>query len=138
VSTPPYDERVSITASGEIRLDRTRLERILRLPGGLVHRNLERRIRRVEEAAIRLAPGSMGRGIRSEIQGEGRGLTGSVISTHPATVFVIEGTRPHVIRPVRARALRFTVGGRVVYAQIVHHPGTTANNFLAEALRLAL
>ena len=36
-----------------------------------------------------------------------------------------EGTRPHVIRPRRARVLRFVVAGRVVYAREVHHPGTT-------------
>lgn len=38
--------------------------------------------------------------------------------------YVAEGTRPHVIRPRRARALRFTTGGRVVYAAKVNHPGT--------------
>lgn len=41
--------------------------------------------------------------------------------------FVSEGTRPHVIRPRSARALRFTSGGRVVYARKVNHPGTQPN-----------
>lgn len=127
------------TVSTSFRLERTRIERMLRLPGGIVYRNMERRLRRVETEAIRRAPGSMGAGIRTAVQrGPDGDFRGVVSSTHPATVFVVYGTRPHVIRPVRARALRFTVGGRVVYAQIVHHPGNRANNFLAESVRAAL
>jgi hypothetical protein len=49
--------------------------------------------------------------------------------------FVHDGTRPHVIRPRQAQALRFLVGGRVVYAKVVHHPGTRARPFLDQAAR---
>lgn len=49
--------------------------------------------------------------------------------------YVNDGTRPHVIRPKRARALRFVVGGQVVFARVVQHPGTKANPFLTRALR---
>lgn len=48
---------------------------------------------------------------------------------------VNDGTRPHIIRPRNAQALRFRIGGRVVYAKVVHHPGTRANPFLDRALR---
>lgn len=127
------------TVSTSFSLDRTRIERMLRLPGGMVYRNMERRVRRAEAEAIRRAPGSMGTTIRSQIQrGPGGEFRGVIRSTHRATIYVVSGTRPHVIRPVRARALRFTVGGRVVFARVVHHPGTEANNFLAAALRAAL
>lgn len=127
------------TVSTSFELDRGRIERMLRLPGGMVYRNMERRVRRVEAEAKRRAPGSMGDGIRSQIQrGPGGEFRGVIRSTHPATIYVVSGTRPHIIRPVRAKALRFTVGGQVVYARIVHHPGTEANNFLATALRAAL
>lgn len=47
---------------------------------------------------------------------------------------VNDGTRPHIIRPKRAKALRFRVGGKVVFARIVHHPGTRARPFLDRAL----
>jgi hypothetical protein len=47
---------------------------------------------------------------------------------------VNDGTRPHIIRPRRAKALKFTVGGRTVYAALVHHPGTRARPFLDRAL----
>lgn len=124
--------------AGEVRINRTRLERMLRLPGGIVGRNLRRRARRVEARAKELAPGSMSRGITTRIEGNGRDLSAVIRSTHPASLWVINGTRPHQIRPVRAQALRFTVGGRVVFAKLVNHPGTKANDFLNKALREAL
>lgn len=52
--------------------------------------------------------------------------------------FVNDGTRPHIIRPKNARALRFRVGGQIVYARVVHHPGTRPNPFLDRALRETL
>jgi hypothetical protein len=129
------------TVSTSFNLDRTRIERMLRLPGGMVYRNMERRVERVETEARRRAPGSMGQGGNITVQirrGPGGDFQGVINSRHPASLYVLGGTRPHVIRPVRARALRFTVGGRTVYAKVVFHPGTKANNFLAEALRAAL
>lgn len=48
---------------------------------------------------------------------------------------VHDGTRPHIIRPRTAKALRFVIGGQVVYARVVHHPGTRARPFLDRALR---
>jgi hypothetical protein len=48
---------------------------------------------------------------------------------------VHDGTRPHIIRPKRAQALRFRIGGRVVFAKVVHHPGTRPRPFLDKALR---
>jgi hypothetical protein len=50
-----------------------------------------------------------------------------------ATQFLEKGTRPHIIRARRAAALRFEMGGRVVFARSVHHPGTRARPFLTEA-----
>lgn len=129
---------MSFNVSTSFRLDRGRVARLLRLPGGLVDRSLRRRVERVQAAAERLAPGSMGRGIRTRIDYRTDGAVGVITSTHPATIFVVNGTRPHIIRPVRAQALRFTIGGRVVYAKVVNHPGTRPNNFMIDALRQAL
>lgn len=127
------------SVSTSFSLDRSRIERMLRLPGGMVYRNMERRVRRVEAEAIRGAPGSMKQRIRVSIQrapgGEFRGV---VKVEHPAAIFVVNGTRPHLIRPVRASVLRFTVGGQVVYARLVRHPGNKPNDFLRKALRAAL
>ena len=48
---------------------------------------------------------------------------------------VNDGTKPHIIRPKNAKALAFKIGGRVVFAKVVHHPGTKAQPFLDRALR---
>lgn len=130
------------TVSTSFELHRGRIERMLRLPGGIVYRNMERRVRRVEAEARRLAPGSMGQGtnITSQIRsGPGGEFRGVINSRHPATLYVLYGTRPHRIEPRRpGGVLRFMVDGRVVYARYVNHPGTKPNNWLREALRAAL
>lgn len=43
---------------------------------------------------------------------------------------VHEGSRPHKIVPKKAKALKFNVGGRTIFAKSVWHPGTTANPFI--------
>ncbi|WP_327188047.1 hypothetical protein [Streptomyces sp. NBC_01334] len=68
---------------------------------------------------------------------EGRdGLQGVITCDHPATRYVLEGTRPHIIRARWGNALRFEVDGQIVFASIVRHPGTRPNNFLGRALCL--
>jgi len=130
---------MSFNVSTSFRLDRGRIARMLRLPGGIVDRNLRRRVERVQRAAERLAPGGMGQTISSSIRYETNGPVGTITVRHPAALFVTGGTRPHIIRPRRTGGvLRFTVNGRVVYARLVHHPGTKPNDFLLRALREAL
>jgi hypothetical protein len=129
---------MSFNVSVQFNLNRGRIASLLRLPGGLVDRNLRRRVQRVQSAAQRLAPGSMGNGITSRFDYRADGPVGIVTSTHPASIYVVNGTRPHIIRPRRrGGVLRFTIGGRVVYARYVNHPGTRPNDFLLEALRAA-
>lgn len=48
--------------------------------------------------------------------------------------FVTQGTRPHEIRPVTAKALRFVVNGRTVFAKKVNHPGTKPNPYHVRTL----
>jgi hypothetical protein len=125
--------------STSFNLDRTRLQRMLRLPGGIVYRDMERRLRRVEEEAIRRAPGGMKTTIRAQLRRAGGDFEGSIKVSHPAALYVINGTRPHMIYPRRpGGTLRFTIGGRVVYAKYAAHPGTKANDFLRQALRAAI
>jgi hypothetical protein len=90
---------------------------------------------RVAAHARLLAPGSMKNQIRT-IPAGGTHPIGIVVSDHPASIFVLDGTKPHDIRPSTKSVLSFNSasGGRV-FAKIVHHPGTKANNFLLKALR---
>lgn len=64
---------------------------------------------------------------------EADGVEVHVIAEVPHARFHHDGTDPHVIEPVHAKALRFTVGGAVVFAVKVNHPGTAANPFLTDA-----
>lgn len=52
--------------------------------------------------------------------------------------YVIGGTAPHTITPVRASVLAFDVGGTMVFARAVQHPGTQPNPFQARAYAAAL
>lgn len=46
------------------------------------------------------------------------------------------GARPHLIRPKQARALRFysPKAGRVVFAQVVHHPGNRPSHWFSDVM----
>lgn len=46
-----------------------------------------------------------------------------------------DGTRPHVIRPRQAKALRFRSGGRIRFAKVVHHPGNPARPWWMPTVR---
>lgn len=48
-----------------------------------------------------------------------------------------QGTRAHEIVG-QGKHLRFSSGGRTVYTRKVSHPGTRANHYLTDALRLIL
>ena len=43
---------------------------------------------------------------------------------------VHEGSRPHKIVAKKAKALKFVMGGKVVFAKSVWHPGAAANPFI--------
>lgn len=120
----------------EVTIDRTRLQRLLRRRGTRVERHLRERTERVAKIAAAQAPGTMAEFISTRIEDGPTGLRGVVRCDHPAVRFVLDGTRPHLIRPRRAKALHFYVDGSEVFTRLVRHPGTRANNFLGRALRL--
>jgi hypothetical protein len=49
-----------------------------------------------------------------------------------------EGTRPHLIVPIRRSHLRFRSGARIVFAKSVLHPGTKPNPYLSRPMRLVV
>ena len=121
---------------GRVRLDRGQLTRTIQ---GESRRVLNLRAQRILNRARILAPVNTGR-----LRASGRIKRAAFFSFRPKAKvifdvdyarFVNDGTAPHIIRPRNAQALRFRIGGRVVYAKVVHHPGTRAKPFLDRAVR---
>lgn len=103
-------------------------------------RSLQRRIANQARADVPVRTGHLGRSVKEgEVRVVGpRTVHGAVLDTADYALYVHEGTRPHLIRPRRAKALRFEIGGRTVFARLVRHPGTRARPFLRNAgLRIA-
>ena len=119
-----------------VRVDRADLRRAIR---GASRQELTNAGIQVVNRAKILAPVDTGR-LRASIQGRfSRSWTlrpqFSVFTDVEYAQMVHDGTRPHIIRPRNAQALRFRVGNRIVFARVVNHPGTRARPFLDRALR---
>lgn len=69
---------------------------------------------------------------RSTIHGEVHGTRG-ILKAGGAAHFLEWGTSPHIITAKHAKALRFVVGGEVIFRQSVSHPGTKPRPFMREA-----
>lgn len=121
-------------------------ERVLRdllsaRPGTPLGEDLDSRARRVERLAKQLVGVDTTRLIRSIRRERGEGfvdIVAGIPGQTPYTMWHHDGTRPHIVRPRRAKALRFVVNGRVVYAARVRHPGTRGSRFLTRALSAAV
>lgn len=90
-------------------------------------------------ADVPVLTGNLGRSIgEGETRIVGRTVRGSVHATADYAAPVHEGRRARVIRPVRAQALRFQIGGRVVFAKVVRQGPMKGRPFLRNAgLRVA-
>lgn len=122
-----------------LRIDWATVNRMLNSPTGVVGRDCQKRADRTAARARQFAPGSMSERIAPPIvQRSAAGPSADITVRHHAVGYVINGTAPHQIRPRTKKALRFTVGGRVVFARLVNHPGTQPNDFLNKALPAAL
>ena len=124
--------------TAEVRIDQSRLQRLLSAVGGPGDRFLLRKANKVAELArlYSAGHGSIPQGI---VVGPVVDKSVKVISTNPHTKLVHDGSRPHTIQPVPSRRpggyLRFVQNGRVRYAKIVYHPGFRGDPFLTKALR---
>jgi hypothetical protein len=112
--------------------------------GGPVGRHIDKRARTLSVKAKAVAPkdtGALTASIVVENAKHGRELEAQV-GTYPGlggkrgyAYFQHEGTKPHVIRPRYAQALRFKIGGIIVFAKKVNHPGFGSTKFLSRWLR---
>lgn len=130
--------------SVKIVYNESELSLLLTGPTGGVAKDMMRRGQLVENQAKRLCPVDTGR-LRSSITHElrqERGVPVVRVGTNVKyAVYVHEGTgiygpRHRMIVPVRAKALRFKVDSKVVYAK--HVRGVRARPFLVEALNAAV
>lgn len=118
-----------------VDIDERRLNDHVRTVEHRVMRSWQRQTATQARVDVPVRTGHLGRSI-----GEGRiGFTGprtvrgSVHATAEYALPVHEGRGPRVIRPVRAKALRFEVGGRVVFARIVRQGPMKGRPFLRNA-----
>ncbi|MCV7424338.1 hypothetical protein H7K45_27705 [Mycobacterium yunnanensis] len=97
--------------------------------------SLQRRIANQARQDVPVRTGNLGRRVKEgDIRTVGpRTVSGSVGDDARYAAAVHEGSRPHIIRPRSAKALRFNIGGRTVFATRVNHPGTRARPFLRNA-----
>ena len=120
------------------RLDERGFREVTTGSSSPVRRDLQRRLNRVQALAKRYVghrTGLLRNAIKTRIYTAGGILIGEVFANVRYALMHHEGTRPHIIVPQRAEMLRFKVGGKIVYAQRVQHPGTKPNPYLRRALR---
>lgn len=108
---------------------------------GPIGRDLNRRLRTLEFRArmsTGVKTGELKRRMETKRKVVRQGLEGRVGSPVKYAAAHHDGARPHIIRPRNAKALRFVVGGRVVFAGRVNHPGNRPNPYLTRWLREAV
>lgn len=119
-------------------LDRVGYDHMVHSPDGEVGQYLRKQSRILAAYARRQAgvdTGALRASINYRVVRDGRGLVAFVGSDNRVAFMHHQGTRPHIIMPNRARTLRFYSHGRIVYAQVVRHPGTQPNRYLTDNLR---
>ncbi len=115
---------------------------LLKSPYGAVGRDLFQRAIKVERAARRQVGVKTGK-LRSSITVKNQVLTTygqkyAVGSDLSYALLHHNGSRPHVILPVRAQNLVFISKGKLIVTNRVNHPGTKPNRYLTDNLFLAI
>lgn len=128
-------------------LDGARMQELLRSPLGPLGRHLIERGEIVKQAAKAQAPrktGCLQDSIVKRVEDYGDSFAIRIVSdTTPCSptrtsysLWVHEGTQPHTITAKNGGVLSFMWQGERVYFKSVQHPGTKANKYLADNLRL--
>jgi len=115
----------------EVKREGLNIEALCRMFSRVIERFIAQLAERTEEVMHEKAPERTGR-LKKSIRKNVKPYKAVIGPAVPYAVYVEYGTRPHEILPVHARALRFEVAGRVVFAARVHHPGTRPQPFVRE------
>jgi hypothetical protein len=118
------------------------IDSMLRGPSGLVARHLHDIGRDIQTRAKRLVGIKTGR-LRNSIRVNPRttslGEQAVEVGSKLKYAYVHhEGSRPHLIVPVKRTHLKFRAGARIVYTKMVRHPGTRPNRYLTNAMRIVV
>jgi HK97 gp10 family phage protein len=108
-----------------------------KFPDEVAQRFIERLVDQTEAIMFFEAPWKSGKLAQSIVKQVDNleALVGPLVSY---AGFVENGTAPHEIRPIRARVLAFKGSeGKIVFAPVVHHPGTKPNPFMHRTLEQA-
>jgi len=99
---------------------------------------IQKSILTIQNEAMKEAPvnksyggGNLRQNIRSKMSGR---LAGMVEALAPYSIFVHEGTAPHIIRVKNKKTLANVRTGQF-FGPIVHHPGTKRNPFFTRAIQ---
>ena len=112
---------------------------MLNNPSGDVGRYLAKKGRIVQAAArsqVGVRTGALRASIHMRHLRDSRGQYVKIGSALNYALLHHEGSKPHLIVPKRATVLKFATRGRMVYAHAVMHPGTKANRYLTDNLKL--
>lgn len=121
------------------------IDHVLNNPSGMVGRDLSRRAFKVKRAARGEGPSRASVGVktgrlRDSIQiWHERDAGGQLVRIGSRLNYARmhhEGTKPHVILPVKAPALVFAHKGKIIRTKRVDHPGTKPNRYLSANLYL--
>lgn len=84
----------------------------------------------INPSSFKNQTGTLRRSIQKRVEGAHKGVVFTDIPYAPHVEF---GTKPHTIYPKKAKMLAFKVGGKMVFARKVNHPGTRAYNYMKDA-----
>lgn len=120
-------------------LYKSQMDYLLDNPNGPTGRVLKRKggyVLRAAKRQVGVNTGNLRRSIHMRHFRDSRGQYVRIGSNENYALAHHQGTRPHIIKPDRAQALRFVSRGAIIYAGVVRHPGTKANKYLTDNLHL--
>lgn len=118
---------------------RPEFEKYFNQETGEVGRYIRKKGELVKQAAKRqvgVRTGALRSSIHLRHGRDPRGQYVKIGSSMPYALMHHEGTRPHMIFPNGPHKLVFMSKGRLIFANAVAHPGTKANKYLSNNLRL--
>lgn len=125
----------------EVELYKDRLRVFLNTPNSGDREDLWKWLEKKKKLAVAGAKGMVGvktgalrKNISGRHLGNSMGQFVTIGADRPYALMHHDGTKPHVITPQNGKLLHFRVGGRHVYTDLVHHPGTKPNPYLRAQL----